>query len=151
MQSVENISWNYLQYESDLMLKKESWFDENFVKTLICGLKITLLYTLWHSVEKWKIYSHWKNISSNQLFSDFVSKNVIFTEFLPKKCESKFQQREINFGEYNGNFCISKIPQIDFTENISGRKYLKLLHSGVEITEFFSHTFLAKLPRNQSF
>ena len=31
-----------------------------------------------------------KNISSNQLFSDFFSKNVDFTENLPKKCEIKF-------------------------------------------------------------
>ena len=31
-----------------------------------------------------------KNISSNQLFSKFFSKNVAFTKFLPKKCESKF-------------------------------------------------------------
>ena len=58
-------------------------------------LKFSFFHTvvsILHSVEKWKIYSHWKNISSNQLFSDFVSKNVIFTEFLPKKCESKFLQ-----------------------------------------------------------
>ena len=37
------------------------------------------------SVEKRKIYSHRKNISSNQHFIDFLSKNVIFTKFLPKK------------------------------------------------------------------
>ena len=43
-------------------------------------------------MEKWKIYYHWKNISSNQLFSDFVSKNIVFTKFLPKKCESEFLQ-----------------------------------------------------------
>ena len=41
-----------------------------------------------HSVEKWKIWSHWKNISSNQLFSDlFISRTVAFTKFLLKKCE----------------------------------------------------------------
>ena len=43
-----------------------------------------------YSVVKWKIYSHQKNISSNQLFSKFFSKNVAFTKFVPKKCESKF-------------------------------------------------------------
>ena len=37
-------------------------------------------------LEKWKIYSHGKNISSNQLFS----KDVIFTKFLQKMFESKF-------------------------------------------------------------
>ena len=30
-----------------------------------------------------------KNISSNQLFSNFISKTVVLTKFLPKKCESK--------------------------------------------------------------
>ena len=41
-----------------------------------------------HNVEKWKIYSHWENISSNQLFSDFFSKNVAFTKILPKSTRS---------------------------------------------------------------
>ena len=43
-----------------------------------------------HSVEKWKIYSHWRKISSNQLFSNFFSKTVTFTKFLSKKCEREF-------------------------------------------------------------
>ena len=34
----------------------------------------------------WKIYSHWKNISSNQLFSE----NIAFMKLLSKKCKSKF-------------------------------------------------------------
>ena len=38
-----------------------------------------------HSVEKREIYSHFKIISSNQLFRIFFSKNVAFTEFLRKK------------------------------------------------------------------
>ena len=37
--------------------------------------------TALQSVEKWKIYSHWKNISSNQLFRIFFSKNVTFARF----------------------------------------------------------------------
>ena len=45
-----------------------------------------------HGVEKWKIYSHWKKISSNQLFSNFFSKTVTFTKFLPKMHESKFPE-----------------------------------------------------------
>ena len=41
-----------------------------------------------HSVEKREIYSHRKNISSNQLFRDFFSKCVAFTKFLPYRSES---------------------------------------------------------------
>ena len=33
-----------------------------------------------------------KNISSNQLFSDFFRKNVTLTKFLPKPCETKTRQ-----------------------------------------------------------
>ena len=40
-------------------------------------------------MEKWKIYSHPKNISSNQLFSNFISKTVVLTKFLLKNSESK--------------------------------------------------------------
>ena len=34
--------------------------------------------------------SHQKNISSNQLFSNFFSKNVAFTKFLPKNVRKNF-------------------------------------------------------------
>ena len=51
--------------------------------------KIIMQLSLLHSVKKRKIYSHWKNISSNQLFSNSISKTVGFTKFLPKICESK--------------------------------------------------------------
>ena len=37
-----------------------------------------------HSVEKREIFSHRQNISWNQVFSNFFSKNVTFTKFLPK-------------------------------------------------------------------
>ena len=48
---------------------------------------------LWkHSVEKREILSHWKKISSNQLFSNFFSKTIAFTKFLRKKCEREFLQ-----------------------------------------------------------
>ena len=43
-----------------------------------------------HTVKITKIYSHCRNISSNHLFSNFSSKNVTFTKFLPKMNESKF-------------------------------------------------------------
>ena len=59
----------------------------SLVKTLIWQKKILLFL---HSVEKQKIYSHRKNFSSNQLFSNFFSKNVTFTKFLPEMSESKF-------------------------------------------------------------
>ena len=42
-----------------------------------------------HSVVKWK-NSQQKNISSNQLFSNFFSKNGAFTKFLSKMYERKF-------------------------------------------------------------
>ena len=52
--------------------------------------RISAISTQWHtaqcSVEKWKIYCHWKFFSSNQLFSNFFSKKVIFTKVLPKMC-----------------------------------------------------------------
>ena len=43
-----------------------------------------------HSVEKRKIWSHQKNISSNQLFSNFFSKTIVFTKFLLRNCEREF-------------------------------------------------------------
>ena len=45
-----------------------------------------------HSVEKRKILSHRKNISSNQLFSNLSSKTVTFTKNLIKMRESKFPE-----------------------------------------------------------
>ena len=55
-------------------------FTEFFSKvphhTALCGKMKTLLSL--------------KKISSNQLSSDFVSKTITFTKFLPKKSESKF-------------------------------------------------------------
>ena len=38
-----------------------------------------------HSVEITEIYSHWKNISWNQLFSNLFSKTVTFTKYLLNK------------------------------------------------------------------
>ena len=42
------------------------------------------------TVEITEIYSHWKNVLSNHLFSNFFSKSVTFTKFLPKMRESEF-------------------------------------------------------------
>ena len=33
---------------------------------------------------------------------------------------------------YNGRFCTSRIPEIDFTENLSGRKIMKFLRCVTE-------------------
>ena len=51
------------------------------LNTLFQTFKLTHL--VWHSVEKW-IFSDRRNISSNQLLSNFFSKNVTFTKFSPK-------------------------------------------------------------------
>ena len=65
---------------------------------MICLVQIDFWLTVWKfSVEiaqcgKMKNLVSPKNISSNQLFSNFYSKNVTFTKFLPKMCETKSQQ-----------------------------------------------------------
>ena len=67
-------------------------------------MQIKLQY---HFVEKFKIYSHQKNISSNQFFSNSFSKPVTFTKFLPKMSERKFPQCEYSisriFRQINAN------------------------------------------------
>ena len=54
-----------------------------------------------------------KNISSNQLFS----KNVTFTKFLPKICETKSQIRQkfVDLAKFSENCCINKI---DFCQKL---------------------------------
>ena len=42
--------------------------------------------------EKKEILSYRKNISWNQLFSNFIIKNGTFTKFLLNQCDSKFPQ-----------------------------------------------------------
>ena len=76
------VTWNWLTYYN------VNWFDEIFSNqsnrpgpNAQCGMK-------------WKIYSHLKNISSNQLFSNFFSKTITFTKFL-----SKMRVR-VNFRNY---------------------------------------------------
>jgi len=44
-----------------------------------------------HSVVKQEIHSHRKNILWNQLCNNFFGKNVAFTNFFSKKCESDFR------------------------------------------------------------
>ena len=62
-----------------------------------------------HTVEKWKIYSHQRIFPSNQLFSNLYSKCVDFTKFLQKKKveystlwkNEKFTLNEIFFRQIN--------------------------------------------------
>ena len=59
----------------------EGWFHEIFFgqrNSTVCGNTIDSLSR--------------KKISWNQLFSNFFSKNITFTKFLPIKCEKEFPQ-----------------------------------------------------------
>ena len=70
------ISWMYIKF-----LRKKLSNLSFFFHTAQCGRHNVT------SVEKQEIISHRKNISWNQLSSNFVSKNVGFTKFLSKKSE----------------------------------------------------------------
>ena len=86
-----------------------------------------------HTVEKQKIYSHWKNISLDQLFSKFISKNAVFTEFLPQKCKTK---SHVYF-----QLCDTVkilLPRFYF-KNFVKTAQVQLIHCE-EITEFFCHS-----------
>ena len=83
-----------------------------------------------HSGIKWKIYSHPKNISSNQLFTNFFTKKGPFTRFLQKKCESKF-------------FILSHCV------NLTRKKIVKKAYfwpMGFDFTEIFWRNGKRKLP-----
>jgi len=74
-----------------------------------------------HIVVKREILSPWINFLSNWLFSNFFPNTIAFTKFLWKECEREFLQ----------------FP------------YCKT-HS-MEITEFYCHSFFAKIPSNWCF
>ena len=92
-------------------------------KYLLVRPNFSFFHTV-HSVEKWKIYSHNNFFSSNQLFSDFFSKTVAFTKFLPKKCEREFLQFphcecvRVNFRNFHTVLCSHNcvIISVDFTK-----------------------------------
>ena len=71
---------------------REIEFTEIFVKTvkITAYCRKTRNSLLLQTVEIKEIYSHWKNISSNHLFSNLFSKTVTFTKYLPKLSESEF-------------------------------------------------------------
>ena len=105
-----------------------------------------------HSVEN-RENSHWKYISSNQLFSDFFSKCVAFTKFLQKIKKSlqlHSPQHTVEIMEFYCHDFIAKIP--------SNQLFTKELHSKLNwrknicVAENFSffHTALAeKISSNQ--
>ena len=73
-----------------IWLKNEIFTNFCLPKSL-CVRYIISPYTVpQDNVEKMKIYSNQIFFSSNQLFSNFFSKNVAFSKFLPKIRESKF-------------------------------------------------------------
>ena len=80
--------FNYKNFvKVTFLLKKilKSWFDEIFN-----GSQYFLFFhTVTAQCGKMKNLVSPKNISSNQLFSIFYSKNITFTKFLPKMRESK--------------------------------------------------------------
>ena len=100
----------------EIAIEINSWFDERFFHIVLwCHnnsyfflrriqfhekFTFTKLREQCHSVEKREILSHWKKISSNQLFSNFFSKTIAFTKFLRKKCEREFLQFP-HCGEHN--------------------------------------------------
>ena len=65
------------------MIGKIKWFHEFF-----CQIVFFLLYSAVWKNEKFAVTQ--KKNSSNQLYSIFFHKNVTFTKFLSKKCDSKF-------------------------------------------------------------
>ena len=69
--------------------KFQIWFHRKFLKWENIYESIPVVWQ-WKN-EKLSL-SHWKEISSNQLFSNFFifSKTIAFTTFLRKKCEREF-------------------------------------------------------------
>ena len=68
--------WKLRKCSLTLFCTEKCEFITPNVKTPLCG--------------KMKHYSHRKNNSSNQLFSNFFSKTVALAKILPKMRESKF-------------------------------------------------------------
>ena len=89
---------------------------------------------LQHTVEKWKIYSHPKNISSNQLLSNFISKTVVLTKFLPKKRESKIPFfHSVHFWT-NKNSVKATFLLIHHKVSCFHESFFHTVHSSVDIT-----------------
>ena len=88
-----------------------------------------------HSVEKWKFQSHQKNSRQiNSLVIYLNSKNVTFTNFLPKICETKSQQfpncASRNFCQKNANLTIiwRKFREMNLYLVLFFNDYTKIMH-----------------------
>ena len=114
---------------------------------------------LLHSVEKRKIYTHWRNISSNQLFSNFFwryfhgifAKNaweripVISTLWIDMvNTEIRSELENFSWNQFAFRMIDDKYKML------VSRNFPTSAHS-VKITESYSHSFLAKIPWNQRF
>ena len=86
-QNIFKISSEILQRHLCLALLATffSQYNFNFTKYLQRTARIKVEF--WAIMCKMENYSHWKNISWKQLFSNFFSKNVTFT-----KCDREFPQ-----------------------------------------------------------
>ena len=86
--------------------------------------------------EKMKNLLSLKKISSNQSFSNFVSKTITFTKFLPKMRESEFLE-----------FPQCALCKQFISQNTGGQFpiFPHCVFFTVEITGIFSHTYLAKI------
>ena len=127
-----------------------------------------------HSAIKLRIHSQQRNISSNQLFSYFFSKNVAFTKFLPKKlsvctCGSKsltvWKLRNFTATIFSQKFRKSNFLLKNSTLNWFDEKncmavnfsffhtvFLELPHCAHCVTEILSHnSFMTKISWNQRF
>ena len=86
------------------------------LNTLFQTFKLT--YSVLHSVEKWKIYSDRKNISSNQLFSNFFTRNFTFTKYLTEKSKLAFSVTP------TGNFFRQFISLVILSKCVAFTKFL---------------------------
>ena len=85
------------------------------------------------SIEKWKIWFHQKNISSNQLFAgNSASKNVTFTKFLSKKWDRISRFSTVHHCANYGNLLLTDVVFFSwnqlfsnlFSENVTFTKFL---------------------------
>ena len=88
-----------------------------------------------HSVEKWKIYSYLKNISSNQLFSNFIC-NRYFHEIFVKilRVLTKINFLKLSFNTVHS---VEKREILSHRKNISSNQlFSKLFSKIVTFTKF---------------
>ena len=84
----KNANSNHKKHDKSNKVVEKTRIRSHLINISWNGFELTALWTWHHSVEKRKI----QIFSSNQLFCNFFfNENVIFTKFLPKKSESKFQ------------------------------------------------------------